>query len=72
MNTQARHCLNCAYNHNGNCLRSGESIGITRAFRSPHCDKDFSGWCQAPDKPALEPPKPKRSLRQWLYDTLIA
>lgn len=76
MSEQAKHCLNCAYNHDRMCMRSGESITLTRMLstveKNWHCDKDYSGWLPAPDMPKREPPKPKRSLRQWLYDTLIA
>jgi hypothetical protein len=59
-------CLNCAMRDGDMCLRRACSWKVERQVShqtNTHCDKDFSGWIEAPAPP------PKRFFRQWLLET---
>lgn len=65
-------CDTCAYQQGrgefARCARAGMYCSTVRMFAArlrDHCDENFSGWVEK------APPPPKRSLRQWLYDTFL-
>lgn len=74
---QVRNCGNCAHKINDPlgarfwcCAKAGLYCDVVRRSRcedtASKCDANFSGWMPIPPKP------PRRSLRQFLYDTLWA
>lgn len=50
-------CLTCAYRDAADCALTGRFWLNQRAFPDTRCDAQHSGYV------------PRRSLRQWLYDT---
>lgn len=69
MSEPIKNCRTCAHRAGGvmsglgYCELTGFHCESQRRYPEPPCDENLSGWTPRP---------PRRSLRKWLYDLLLA